>query len=183
MGRERVPKSSKTLSWDKRCTSCATEHPRKGDSALFVCSSFIVTHCNTCIGHSPADLLPPDSGAGRIRHRLHSILSELTLKAASHLRLSSHLLYPPHHPQLYGSSLLLCTRIISEQDSCSSAPNAAQDSGEEFAANVCSHTSRLAGPGFFSMSPACYMIFGGQVQDSLSPETEKNDFSKLLQCN
>ena len=38
--------SSKILSWDKRCTCCATEHPRMSDSALFVCSSFIVTHCN-----------------------------------------------------------------------------------------------------------------------------------------
>ena len=46
MGRERVPMSSKILSWDKRCTCCATEHPRMSDSALFVCSSFIVTHCN-----------------------------------------------------------------------------------------------------------------------------------------
>ena len=43
MGRERVPMSSKTLSWDKRCTCCATEYPRMSDSALFVCSSFIVT--------------------------------------------------------------------------------------------------------------------------------------------
>ena len=47
MGRERVPMSSKTLSWDKRCTCCATEHPRMSDFALFVCSSFIVTHCNS----------------------------------------------------------------------------------------------------------------------------------------
>ena len=47
MGRERVPMSSKILSWDKRCTCCATEHPRMSDSALFVCSSFIVTHCNS----------------------------------------------------------------------------------------------------------------------------------------
>ena len=39
--------SSKTLSWDKRCTCCATEHPRMSDSALFVCSSFIATHCNS----------------------------------------------------------------------------------------------------------------------------------------
>ena len=43
MGRERVPMSSKTLSWEKRCTCCATEHPRMADSALSVCSSFIVT--------------------------------------------------------------------------------------------------------------------------------------------
>ena len=48
MGRERVPMSSKILSWDKRFTCCATEHPRISDSALFVCSSFIVTHCNDC---------------------------------------------------------------------------------------------------------------------------------------
>ena len=47
VGRERVPMSSKTLSWDKRCTCCATKHPRMSDSALFVCSSFIVTHCNS----------------------------------------------------------------------------------------------------------------------------------------
>ena len=47
MGRERVLMSSKTLSWDKRCTCCATEQTRMGDSALFVCSSFIVTHCNS----------------------------------------------------------------------------------------------------------------------------------------
>ena len=45
LGRERVPMSSKILSWDKRCTCCATEHLRMSDSALFVCSSFIVTHC------------------------------------------------------------------------------------------------------------------------------------------
>ena len=41
--------SSKTLSWDKRCTCCAMEHSRMSDSALFVCSSFIVTHCNSCL--------------------------------------------------------------------------------------------------------------------------------------
>ena len=34
---------SNTLSSDKRFSCCATEHPRMGDSALFVCSIFIVT--------------------------------------------------------------------------------------------------------------------------------------------
>ena len=63
-----VPMSSKTLSWDKRCTCCATEHPRMGDSALFVCSSFIVTlvankrfvftHCNTNILCLPTLQIP-----------------------------------------------------------------------------------------------------------------------------
>ena len=28
MGRGRVSMSSETLSWDKRCTCCATEHPQ-----------------------------------------------------------------------------------------------------------------------------------------------------------
>ena len=45
--REQVPLNSNTLSRDKICTCCTTEHPRIVDYALFACFSFIATHCNS----------------------------------------------------------------------------------------------------------------------------------------
>ena len=42
----------KTLSKNKMCTCSTTEHPRMGDLAFFVCSMFIVTHCNTIFRRS-----------------------------------------------------------------------------------------------------------------------------------
>ena len=46
--------SSKTLNWDKRCTCCATEHPRMGDSAVFCVFQF---HCNSMIAFALGTLL------------------------------------------------------------------------------------------------------------------------------
>ena len=58
--RERVPLSSKTVSNDKMCTCCTSEHPRVGDFSLFVCFIFIV--CNSLwlssiAQHSPCQSL------------------------------------------------------------------------------------------------------------------------------
>ena len=79
VGRERVPMSFKTLSWDKMSTCCATKHPRMGDSALFVCSSFIVTLYPFIPLHSPAYLV-----------------FLLLLKVTQHIRFDHLLLFTIH---------------------------------------------------------------------------------------
>ena len=115
MGRERVPMSSKTLSWDKRCTCCATEHPRMSDSALFVCSSFIVTPSSVRVPVSPSQ----GSGPRCPNSGLEQVELNLSLPSSStHPRVpakASRIRWPRHFRGARLSSRSLVARAPSKR--------------------------------------------------------------------